>query len=188
MSARRQAREDDLALRHAMGGKVHEAHRLLPHLVACLARHGAVFVTTDGAVRWATQPPHVQPAAGARRLRLGRGVAPDHRPLDPRPAIPPPAVLPDRHPRRAPDLESAAESARWLAAARPLPSATGRRAHPYATALGWRAVTGLRSSALGARQNDDVALGEGLLTPRHTTVGKSRWLPLPPPPRQALCG
>jgi integrase/recombinase XerD len=104
MSARRQALEDDLALRHAMGFKWHEAHRLLPHVVACLERHGAVFVTTDSAGRWATLPPHVQSAEGARRLRLVRGLAPYHSTLDPRTEIPPPEVLPYRHPRRSPYL------------------------------------------------------------------------------------
>lgn len=85
-----------------MGFTVPEAPRLLPPFVACLERHGAVFVTTDGAVRWATQPPHVQPAEWARRLRLVRGCAPYHSTLDPRTEIPPPEVLPYRHPRRSP--------------------------------------------------------------------------------------
>ena len=188
MSARRQARDDDLALRHAMGFKLHEAHRLWPHVVAFLARHGAVFVTTDWAVRWATPPPHVQPAAWARRLRLVRGFAQYHRTLDPRTELPPPEVLPYRHPRRSPYLYSAAEIARLLAAARHLPSATGLRAHTYATALGLLAVTGMRISELVALENDDVDRGHGLLTRRHTTFGKSRCLPLHPTTRQALCG
>jgi integrase/recombinase XerD len=188
MSALRQALDDYLALRHAMGFKLHEAHRLLPHFVAFLERHGAVFVTTDWAVRWATQPPHVQPAEWARRLRLVRGFAQYHSTLDPRTEIPPPEVLPYRHPRRSPYLYSEAEIARLLAAARHLPSATGLRAHTYATALGLLAVTGMRISELVALANDDVDLGDGLLTLRHTKFGKSRCLPLHPTTRQALCG
>jgi integrase/recombinase XerD len=136
MSALRQALDDDLALRHAMGFKLHEAHRLLPHFVTVLERHGAVFVTIDWAVRWATQPQHVQPAEWARRLCLVRGFAQYHSTLDPHTEIPPPEVLPYRHPRRSPYLYSEAEIARLLAAARHLPSATGLRAHTYATALG----------------------------------------------------
>jgi len=188
MSALRQALDDYLALRHAMGFKLHEAHRLLPHFVAFLERHGAVFVTIDWAVRWATQLQHVQPAEWAKRLRLVRGFAQYHSTLDPRTEIPPPEVLPYRHPRRSPYLYSEAEIARLLAAARHLPSATGLRAHTYATALGLLAVTGMRISELVALENDDVDLGDGLLTLRHTKFGKSRCLPLHPTTRQALYG
>ena len=160
----------------------------MPHVVACRERHGAVFVTIDGAVRWATPPPHVQPAEWATRLRLVRGLAPSHRTLDPRTEIPPPEGLPYRHPRRSPSLDRAAESARQLAAARHLPSATGRRAHTDATALGWLAVTGRRISALVALEHDDVDRGDGRLTLRHTTCGTSRCLPLPPTTQSALSG
>jgi integrase/recombinase XerD len=188
MSARRQALEADLALRHAMGFTWHEAPRRLPHFVAFLERHGAVFVTTDGAVRWATHPPHVSPAEWASRLRLVRGLAQSHRPLEPRTAIPPPEGLPYRHPRRSPALDSEAEIARLLAAARHLPSAPGRRAHTYATAWGLLAVTGMRSRERVALKHDAVDRGDGLLTLRHPTFGKSRGLPRHPTTRQALCG
>jgi integrase/recombinase XerD len=188
MSALRQALDDYLALRHAMGFKMREARRLLPHFIACLDRQGTVFITTDGAVRWATQPPHVQPAEWARRLRLVRGFAQYHSTLDPRTEIPPPEVLPYRHPRRAPYLYSEAAIARLLAAARHLPSATGLRAHTYVTVFGLLAVTGMRISELVALENDDVDLGDGLLTIRHSKFGKSRCLPLHPTTRQALCG
>lgn len=188
MRARRHARDDDRARRHARGVTWHEAHRLWPHVVACRARHGAVFVPTDWAVRWATPPPHGPPAAWARRLRLVRGVAPYHRTLDPRTELPPPAGLPDRPPRRSPDRYRAAEIARWRAAARHRPSATGLRAPTDATALGWRAVTGRRSRALVALQHDDVDRGHGRLTRRPTTFGQSRCLPLHPTTRQALWG
>ena len=188
MSALRHALEDDLARHRALGCKWHEAHRLLPHCVACLERHGAEFVTTDWAGRWATPPPRIQPAEWARRLRLVRGLAQDHRTREPRTAIPPPAGLPYRHPRRSPSLYREVEIAQLLAAARHLPSATERRAHTDATALGWLAVTGMRISALVAVDNDDVDRGDGRLTLHHTTCGTSRGLPLHPTTRQALCG
>jgi integrase/recombinase XerD len=46
----------------------------------------------------------------------------------------------------------------------------------------------MRRSALVALENDDVDLGDGLLTLRHTKFGKSRCLPLHPTTRQALGG
>jgi integrase len=188
MSALQQALDDYLALRHAMGFQLHEAHRLLPPCVAFLEQHGAMGMTTDWAVRWATQPPHVQPAEWARRLRLVRGFAQYHSAVDPRTEIPPPDMLPYRHPRRSPYVYNAAEIAQLLAAARHLSSATGLRAHTYVTVFGLLAVTGMRISELVARENDDVDFGDGLLTIRHTTCGKSRCLPRHPTTQQALCG
>lgn len=46
----------------------------------------------------------------------------------------------------------------------------------------------MRLSELVALENDDVDLGDGLLTLRHPKFGKSRCLPLHPTTQQALCG
>jgi integrase/recombinase XerD len=154
----RHALDDDLALRHALGFTLQNAHPLLSPFVGCLAQHEATGSTTDGAGRWAVQPPHVQPAEWARRLRVVRGFAQDPSAVEPRTAIPPPARLPSRPQWRAPSLSSAAEIAPWLAAARQLPSVTGRRACPDATVCSGLAVTGMRLSAPRALANDDVAL------------------------------
>jgi hypothetical protein len=74
-----------------MGCKVQNAGTLLPQLVAFLEDQGTTVITTDEAVRWATPPPHVQPAAWARRLRWVRGVARYHHAIDARTALPPTA-------------------------------------------------------------------------------------------------
>jgi integrase/recombinase XerD len=187
MSALRQALDDYLALRCAMGFKLHEARRLLPQFVAFLERQGAASITTDRAVRWATQPRHVQPAEWARRLRLVRGFAQYRSAVDPATEIPPPDLLPYRPQRRAPYLYSDAEIAQLVQAASHLPSPTGLRAHTYATAFGVLATTGMRISELVALENDDIDRTEGLLTIRHTKFGKSRCLPLHPTTQQALC-
>ena len=102
MSTLRQALEDDLALRRAMGFKLHEARRGLPQFVAFLEQHGVAYITTPWALRWATAPRHVQPAEWARRLRLVRGFAQYHSAVDPRTEIPPPDALPYRPQRRSP--------------------------------------------------------------------------------------
>ena len=124
------------------------------------------------------------PDASAWRVALRRS----HNAVDPRTEIPPPDVLPYRSQRRAPYLYRKAQIAQLLAAARQLPSATGLRAHTYATVFGLFAVSGMRISELVALDNDDVDVGDGLLTLRHTKFGKSRCLPLHPTTRQALCG
>ena len=169
-----------------MGFTLHEARRLFPQLVAFLERPGAASSTTDRAVRWATHPRHVQPAEWARRLRLVRGFAQYRSAVDPHTEIPPPDRLPYRPQRRAPYVYSEAEIAQLMEAASHLPSPTGLRAHPYATALGWLAVTGMRISELVALENDDIDRTDGLLTLRQTKFGKSRCLPRHPTTQQAL--
>jgi integrase/recombinase XerD len=186
MSTLRHARDDSLALRHALGFTLHNAHTLLSQFVGFLEPHEATWITTDWAVRWAVQPQQVQPAAWARRLRVVRGFAQYHSAVDPRTEIPPPALLPSRPQRRAPSLSSDAEIAQLLAAARPLPSVTGLRACTSATVFGVLAVTGMRLSEPLALDHDDVALDDGLLTMRHTKLRTSRCLPLHPTTQQAL--
>jgi len=64
MKTLRQALEDYLTLRQAMGFKLSEARTLLPQFVDFLDHHGATFITTEWAMEWATQPRHIQPAGG----------------------------------------------------------------------------------------------------------------------------
>src|SRR5438552_6508474 len=141
MSTLRHALDDYLALRHAMGFKMHNAHTLLSQFIVFLEQHETAFITTDLAVRWALPPQHVQPAEWAKRLRVVRGFAQYRSAVDPRTEIPPPELLPYRPQRRAPYLYSDAEIAQLLVAARHLPSATGLRACTYATVFGVLVVT-----------------------------------------------
>jgi integrase/recombinase XerD len=186
MSSLRQSLQEYLELRQAMGCKLQNACTLLPQFVAFLEDQGATFITTDAAVRWATQPQHVQPAEWARRLRWGRGFARYHHAIDSRTEIPPTALLPYRPQRHAPYLYRDAEIAALLEAASHLPSATGLRAHTYTAVFGLLAVTGMRISALVGLDNDDVDRAGGLLTVRHSKFRKSRCLPLHLTTLQAL--
>ena len=56
MSPLRHALDDYLALRQALGFKLSETRTLLPQFIDFLDQHGHTFITTDWAVRWATQP------------------------------------------------------------------------------------------------------------------------------------
>src|SRR6267143_3143204 len=178
MSPLRQALEDYLALRQALGVKLAEARTRLPQFVEFLERQGHTFITTEWAVCWATHPQHVQPAEWARRLRWVRGFARYHSALDSRTEIPPTELLPYRPQRHSPYLYSDAEIAALLEAASHLPSATGLRAHTYTAVFGLLAVTGMCISELVGLDNDDVDLAGGLLTIRHSKFRKSRCLPL----------
>lgn len=186
MSILRQALDDYLALRQAMGFKLSEARTLLPQFLDFLNQQGDTFITTDGAMRWATQPCHVQPAQWARRLGCVRGFARYYSAIDTRTEIPPTALLPYRPQRRSPYLYSDAEITQLLEAAGRLPSATGLRAHTYTTVFGLLVVTGMRISELVGLDNDDIDLKGGLLTIRHSKFRKSRCLPLHRTTQQAL--
>src|SRR6266478_9110747 len=186
MSSLRQSLHEYLELRQALGFKLQNACTLLPQFVAFLEAQGATFITTDEAVRWATQPQHVQPAEWARRLRWVRGFARYHHAIDSRTEIPPTELLPYRPQRHSPYLYSDAEIAALLEAASHLPSATGLRAHTYTAVFGLLVVTGMRISELVGLDNDDCDLEDGLLTIRHSKFGKSRCLPLHLTTQQAL--
>ena len=187
MNPLHQALDDYLALRQAMGFKMHDAHRLLSQFVDFLNGQGATFITTAWAVGWATQPCHVQPAEWARRLRLVRGFAQYQCATDPRTQVPSPHLLPYRPQRHTPYLYSDAEIAQLIEAASRLASATGLRAGTYVTMVALLAVTGMRISELLALDREEVDLQDALLTMRHTKFRKSRCLPLHPTTPQALC-
>ena len=186
MNTLRQALNEYLALRQAMGFKLQEESRLLPRFIDFLDAHGETFITTDLAVRWATQCPATQPAEWARRLRFVRIFARYRSATDPRTQIPPTGLLPYRARRAEPYIYNDDEINRLLQAAGQLCSPMGLRAHTYVTALGLLAVTGMRISELVALNNDDVDLAYGQLTIRDAKFGKSRWLPLHPTTQQAL--
>jgi site-specific recombinase XerD len=186
MNTLRQALNEYLALRQAMGFKLQEESRLLPRFIDFLDAHGKTFITTDMAVRWATQCRATQRAEWARRLRFVRIFARYRSATDPRTQIPPTGLLPYRARRAEPYIYNDDEINRLLQAAGQLCSPTGLRAHTYATALGLFAVTGMRISELVALDNDDVELALGQLTIRDAKFGKSRWLPLHSSTQQAL--
>ncbi len=96
MNTLRQALNEYLALRQAMGFKLQEESRLLPRFIDFLEDHGEAFITTDLAVRWATQCPATQPAEWARRLRFVRIFARYRSATDPRTQIPPTGLLPNK--------------------------------------------------------------------------------------------
>ena len=66
MSALQTALDEYLAVRRALGVKLRLPGRLLQRFVAFAEREGETFITTELALRWATQPADAQPA------RIGR--------------------------------------------------------------------------------------------------------------------
>ncbi|MEJ2481290.1 MAG: integrase, partial [Acidihalobacter sp.] len=84
MNTLRQALEEYLALRQAMGFQVRDAGSQLRRFIAFLEQQEASSITQALAVQWATKSGAVQSAESARRLTLVRGFARYRSGTDPR--------------------------------------------------------------------------------------------------------
>ncbi len=76
--------QEYLALRRALGFKLHRETWLLPDFVGFLTAHNSAFITTDLAVQWAQQPTGASAEWCAKRLAATRGFARHQRAFDPR--------------------------------------------------------------------------------------------------------
>jgi integrase len=186
MSELHAALEEYLSVRRALGVKLRLPGRLLERFVDFAEREGAEVITTDLALRWATQPVDAQPAQWANRLGMVRRFAQYRSAVDPRTEVPPLDLLPFRTQRPIPYLYSDEEVSRLLEAARQLPAVTGLRPHSYTTLFGLYAVTGMRTNEPLHLDREDVDLTQGVLTVRGTKFGKSRYLPIHPSTQQVL--
>ena len=84
MNALRQAAEDYLAVRRALGSKLPGYDRLLAGFAAYLEAAGAATVTTELALAWARLPGEdAHPAYLGKRLCVARGFARHLRAFDP---------------------------------------------------------------------------------------------------------
>lgn len=180
MSVLSSAVDEYLTLRRTLGFKLAAVGHDLQQFVGFAESEGAEWVTTDVALRWATQSAKASPAHWARRLGIVRQFAQYCSVLDPRTEIPPPDLLPYHYVRQSPSLYRDEEIAALIEAAAHLPSPTGLRAATYATLFGLMAVTGMRIGEPIGLDRADVDLGQGSLSIRGGKFGKSRWLPLHP--------
>lgn len=186
MSRLRTALEEYLDIRRKLGFKLQRAGKLLHNFVLFVEKEGVCFITTELALRWATQPIDCQPAWLASRLDIVRGFAQYHSVIDPRTEIPPHELLPYRYHRRQPYIYSNDEIERLIKATQQLQSPLGLRAATYTAVFGLLAVTGMRiSESIGLNQRD-VDLIQGILTVHQTKFGKSRLVPIHPSTQKAL--
>jgi integrase/recombinase XerD len=172
--------DEYLTLRRTLGFKLAAVGHDLQQFVGFAESEGAEWVTTDVALRWATQSAKASPAHWARRLGIVRQFAQYCSALDPRTEIPPPDLLPYHYVRQSPSLYRDEEIAALIEAAARLPSPTGLRAATYASLFGLMAVTGMRIGEPIGLDRADVDLEQGSLSIRGGKFGKSRWLPLHP--------
>jgi site-specific recombinase XerD len=170
--------EEYLALRRALGFQLKHVGRSLHQFVRFAEAQGTAFITTELALRWATQPVNVLPVHWARRLSMVRRFAQYCSAADPRTEIPPQGLRPSRYVRQPPYLYSEEEIRHLLQAARRLPSKIGLRPQTYTTLFGLLAVTGMRLSETLALDRQDVDLPLALITMRYAKGQKVRWVPI----------
>ncbi len=170
------AAKEYLAVRRALGFKLHHQTWFLPDFVSFIQAQGSPIITTELALRWARQPTDASPGWWAKRLSAIRQFALYHRAFDPRTEVPPVDLIPYRKQRLTPHLYTTDEVAALMREAsglrRPL------RAASYATIIGLLAATGMRVSEALTLDDDDLDWERALLTVRSSKFGKSRHVPL----------
>jgi integrase/recombinase XerD len=177
MTTLRQAVEDYLSLRRALGFKLNDVGLAFRSFLAFCENEGAAVVTAELARRWAVST-NASPRRAAWRLRIVRDFAIHHQVTDPRTEIPPKDLFSCRNPRKTPYLYSDQEVGHLLQAARELRPGKGLRQRTYATLFGLLAATGLRVGEALALDGADVDWQAGMLVVRQSKFRKSRLVPV----------
>ena len=178
MSTIHNAVESYLALRRGLGAELKGPGAHLRRFAEFVEKENATVVTSELALRWATEPADATSATWALRLADVRRFLAWLSTIDPRTEVPPRGLLPERYRRRPPYIYSDEEIERIVSEALRLPSPSGLRGHTYSTLFGLLAATGLRHGEAIALDRDDVDLHAGVLAVRRTKFGKSRFVPI----------
>jgi integrase len=184
MSPLRNAVDQYLEIRRALGFKLQRTARLLPDFVRHLEAHRASFITLRLALDWARQPADGHPAWWAERLSIVRGFARHLQAEDPRHQVPPVGLMPRQVRRAVPTLFTAREIAALLRAARLLRAPL--RAVTSETLFGLLAATGMRIGEAIRLDREDIDWKQRLLVVRHSKFDKSREVVLHPSTMTAL--
>lgn len=185
MTGIREAIDDYLAVRRALGYKLEDHGWLLADFASFLEAAGAGTVTTGLALDWATLPGKALPSWHAARLRVVRGFARHLQALDPATEVPPAGLLAGRNRRAVPYLYSDAEVRALMAATVSLRPAL--HAATLKTLIGLLAVTGMRLGEVIRLDRADLGT-DGVLAIRDSKFAKSRQIPLHPSTMTALAG
>ena len=185
MTGLRQAAEDYLAMRRALGFALVREGQMLMSFISALEQAGAASITTELAVAWAGRTrPGVNPACCNRRLTVVRIFARHLRAIDPSTEVPPAELMTCRYRRVTPHLYTPEEITALMTAAAALEHPL--RALTYQTLIGLLGITGIRVGEACGLDRADVDLDAGVLTIRAGKLGKAREVPLHPSATQAL--
>jgi integrase/recombinase XerD len=186
MNTLRQAVEEYVTMRRALGFKLKEAGKSLMGFAGFLQKEHASYITVPLALKWAQQTSSTRPAEWTRRLNFVRGFARYRRATDPRTEILPWGLLPFRPERARPYLYTNAEVQSLLRTALQLSPDDALRRWTYHVLLGLLAVSGMRiSEALNLRLSD-VDLQNNVLTVQGSKFDQSRLVPLHPSTKSKL--
>ncbi len=175
MSRLRRSAADYLSLRRGVGYKLDTVEPLLRSFVTFAEQADAVTVTTELAIRWASQPTDVSPIWLAHRLSVVRGFARWLQTIDPATEIPPAGLLPAPGYQPAPPyLYSETDIAALMAAARELTPPL--RAATFEALIGLLAVSGMRIGEAMRLYRDDIDWEQSVMTVRSSKFGRSREL------------
>ena len=180
----RDAMDDYLTLRRALGFKLASATRLLGQFVSYLEARGTSTVTASDALAWATLPAGASPAWQAIRLSAVRGFAAYLHGIDPSVQGPPAGLIRRGNDRATPCLYSDAEISALIAAAAGLRPRL--RAATCQALISLLAVSGIRIGEAIALDRGDLDADGGVLVVRDAKFGKSRLVPLHPSTTAAL--
>jgi len=172
----RDALEDYLALRRALGFRLAAPARLLGQFVGYLEARGASTITTADALEWAVLPAGASPAWQAIRLGAVRGFAAYLHGTDPSVQVPPAGLIRRGNDRATPYLYSDAEISTIITAAGTLRPRF--RAATYQALISLLAVSGIRIGEALALDRGDLDTGGGILIVRDAKFGKTRLVPL----------
>jgi integrase len=176
--------QDYLTVRRAMGFKLVHQARMLVQFADYADQRGAVMITVDLALSWATQPTRSSLTWWHQRLSVVRGLAAYLQAIDPATEVPPADLLPARVRRATPYLFSADEIGTVMAAATTLRFPI--RVATYQTLIGLLASTGMRPGEAIRLNRADVDLEHGVIHVLNSKFGKSRELPIHTTTAEAL--
>lgn len=180
----REALDDYLSVRRALGYRLVRSETLLNQFLDYLDETDASVVTVPAALSWAQRSTDASPNWQAERLSVVRGFAIYLHTLDPAHQVPAADLIPRRPKRTTPYLYSEADIAALIAGAQSLPSPLRRAT--FSTLTGLLAVTGMRIGEAIGLDRGDVDLDLGVLLVRHAKFDKTRELVLHASTTEAL--
>jgi integrase len=180
MTALSQRLDDYLLVRRSLGYNLLFAGRVLRGFARFAELEGADHITVDLFLRWKDAFGAANNNTWSARLSMVRGFASWLQGYDARTEVPPPGLIAGKLRRTRPYIYSDAEVSTIVARAAKLPSRYGLRGWTCSTLFGLIAVTGLRINEAIGLEDDDVDLGEGVITIRQAKNGKARFLPVAP--------
>ncbi|MFY9685040.1 MAG: tyrosine-type recombinase/integrase [Pseudolabrys sp.] len=186
MTTLSQRLDDYLAARRGLGYDLSYAERMLRRFTEFADRKGADHITVELFLRWKDAFGAADNNTWSARLSMVRVFACWLLAHDARTEVPPPGLIAGKPRRTRPYIYSDTEIARIVAHAAKLASRYGLRGWTCSTLFGLIAASGLRVSEAVGLDDDDVDLGEGVITVRRGKNGKARFVPIAASTRNRL--